>query len=208
MIPLMLDLTERHVAIFGGGEVGARKAAYFMAEADVEVVSRSFSPAFGSLPVRRRSMDLSTASDEVLRQVLDGVALAVGATSDPALNNRIGKMCREMGIHFNNADGEEGDVLIPSVIRGEHYCIAVSTSGKSPAVPRYVRQVLEKEIPDLDRMIELQSELRSALKKRGVPRQRRAAILRAVLMDPEIRDLLAENRSKAYESAKKRYLDA
>ena len=44
MIPLMIDLAGKKVVIFGGGEVGARKARFFAPEAEVTVISRSFSP--------------------------------------------------------------------------------------------------------------------------------------------------------------------
>ncbi len=43
MIPLLVDLSARCVLICGGGEVAARKAAFFLPEAEVTVVSRSFS---------------------------------------------------------------------------------------------------------------------------------------------------------------------
>ena len=42
MIPLFIDCSGRRVVIFGGGAVAARKAAYFVQEARVLVVSRSF----------------------------------------------------------------------------------------------------------------------------------------------------------------------
>lgn len=41
MIPLFIDCTGRRIVIFGGGDVAARKAAYFSGNADVTVVSRS-----------------------------------------------------------------------------------------------------------------------------------------------------------------------
>ena len=49
MIPLVLDLAEKRVVVFGGGAVGLRKAKYFKDEADVKVVSREFDPGFDSL---------------------------------------------------------------------------------------------------------------------------------------------------------------
>ncbi|NMA10326.1 MAG: NAD(P)-dependent oxidoreductase, partial [Methanomicrobiales archaeon] len=118
MIPLMLDLTARRVLIFGGGDVGARKAAFFEHEAEVTVVSRSFSPDLDGLAIRRQEADLSALPDEALRGFLSGAFLAVAATPDSALNDRIGRLCAEAGVLFNNAAGEPGDVTIPSVVRG------------------------------------------------------------------------------------------
>ncbi|HZD43870.1 MAG TPA: bifunctional precorrin-2 dehydrogenase/sirohydrochlorin ferrochelatase, partial [Methanomicrobiales archaeon] len=139
MIPLMLDLRGRRVLIFGGGRVSLRKARFFSGEADVAVVSRSFSADLKALGVECIPMDLSAAPDEALRDVLEGAYLVVAATDDPDLNDRIGRLCTSRGILFNNADGETGDVLVPSVVRGDHYCISISTCGRSPAIARYLR---------------------------------------------------------------------
>jgi Siroheme synthase (precorrin-2 oxidase/ferrochelatase domain) len=105
MIPLMLDLTGRRVLIFGGGGVGARKAAHFEHEAEVTVISRSFSPRFDGLSVRRHETDLASLPDDAIVELLDGAFLAVAATPDPALNNRIGRLCASAGVLFNNAAG-------------------------------------------------------------------------------------------------------
>ncbi len=64
MIPLFVDCSGKRIVIFGGGEVASRKAAYFSGEADVLVVSRSFSHKMSILPVKRRMLDVGRVSDE------------------------------------------------------------------------------------------------------------------------------------------------
>ena len=44
LLPLFLDLTSRLVVIFGGGNVGERKAGLFSQYGPVKVLSRDFSP--------------------------------------------------------------------------------------------------------------------------------------------------------------------
>jgi len=208
MIPLMLDLTGRRVLIFGGGDVGARKAAYFEHEAEVTVISRSFSPRLDGLAVRRHETDLASLPDDAIGELLDGAFLAIAATPDPALNNRIGRLCASAGVLFNNAAGEPGDVIIPSVVRGRNYLIAISTGGKSPAVSRYLRMRLESEYADLDRMIDLQEEMRSILRETEPVQAERSRTLWKILLDDEIRELLALDYGRARELAIARYLHA
>ncbi|HPD51680.1 MAG: bifunctional precorrin-2 dehydrogenase/sirohydrochlorin ferrochelatase [Methanoculleus sp.] len=204
----MLDLTGRRVLIFGGGDVGARKAAYFEHEAEVTVISRSFSPRLDGLAVRRHETDLASLPDDAIGELLDGAFLAIAATPDPALNNRIGRLCASAGVLFNNAAGKPGDVIIPSVVRGRNYLIAISTGGKSPAVSRYLRMRLESEYADLDRMIDLQEEMRSILRETEPVQAERSRTLWKILLDDEIRELLALDYGRARELAIARYLHA
>ena len=204
----MLDLAGRRVLIFGGGDVGARKAAYFEHEAEVTVVSRSFSPALDGLAVRRHEADLSSLPDEALRDLLAGAFLAVAATPDPDLNDRIGRVCAATGVLFNNAAGKPGDVTVPSVVRGRNYLVAISTRGKSPAVSRYLRMRLEAEYADLDRMIDLQEEVRSLLKETEPVQAERSRILWRILRDDEVREALASDYDRARALVIERYLHA
>ncbi|MGI6504428.1 MAG: hypothetical protein ACOX0O_11005 [Candidatus Methanoculleus thermohydrogenotrophicum] len=90
----------------------------------------------------------------------------MAATSDPRSSTTVsGDYAAETGVLFNNAAGRPGDVTIPSVVRGRHHLVAISTRGKSPAVARYLRMRLESEYADLDLMIDLQDEVRSMLKE-------------------------------------------
>ena len=206
MIPLFVDCSARRIVIFGGGAVAARKAAYFSGHADVTVVSRSFVPAFDELTITRQERDLAAATATELDPLINGAFLVIAAVSDPAINNRIGRLCKANGILFNNADGEPGDVVLPAVTGGEHYTIAISTHGASPAVARFVREELEDEFPALDAMILLQERLRDALKKSEPEQRRRTVILRDVLEDPMVWELLASDEESAWENVKARYL--
>src|SRR5512137_906615 len=89
MIPLFIDCSGRRIDIFGGGAVAARKAAYFADEARVLVVSRSFVHKIETLPVKKKSVDLDTASDAKLISVMGNAFLVIGALSNPVQNNRI-----------------------------------------------------------------------------------------------------------------------
>ncbi len=186
MIPLFVDCSGKRIVIFGGGEVASRKAAYFSGEADVLVVSRSFSHKMSILPVERQMLDAGRISDEVLTGIIEWAFLVIGALSDPVQNNRIKNLCVAREILFNNADGEAGDVIIPSVTGGENYLLAISTKGNSPAVSRFIREHLETQFPALDDMIALQRDLRAQLKHTEPSPSRRNAILWEVLNDREI----------------------
>jgi precorrin-2 dehydrogenase/sirohydrochlorin ferrochelatase len=206
MIPLMLNFSGKKVVIFGGGDVGARKAGFFCPEAEVTVFSRSFSSRFSGMGAILVEKDLSGVSDQALLQLLTGAFLAVAATPDPALNDRIGTLCRAQGILFNNARGERGDVLIPSVIRGGNFLLSISTGGKSPAVTRYLREYLQSSLPCLDRMIGLQERLRLFLVETEPAIQKRSAVLSGVLHDQEVWAALAEGEDAAWSLVERRYL--
>ena len=206
MIPLLVDCTGKRIVIFGGGAVASRKAIYFSGKADLLLVSRSFIPKITTLPVKHRVLDVSTVADDVLEEILEGAFLVISTFSDPYQNNRIGNLCRDRAILFNNADGEAGDVILPSVTGGKNFTIAISTKGSSPAVSRFIREHLENTYPALDEMIVLQSEMREQLKHHEPSQARRTEILREVLKDAELWEMLIKDPSLARKHAKKRYL--
>jgi precorrin-2 dehydrogenase/sirohydrochlorin ferrochelatase len=206
MIPLFIDCSGRRVVIFGGGTVAARKAAYFAPEARVLVVSRSFVQKMGTLQVEKKCVDIQDASEATLAGMVRDAFLVIGALSDTAENNRIGRLCKKKGIPFNNANGEAGDVILPAISGGEHYTLAISTGGSSPAVSRFIREHLEEELPGLDAMIVLQRRLREELKKTEPDQARRNGILRRVLDDKSVWGILMTDPDKAWETVSSRYL--
>ncbi len=206
MIPLFVECAGKRVVIFGGGEVAARKAGHFAREADVLVVSRTFTPSCRSLPVHLQTLDTQAATDAELGLLIAPAFLVIGALSERSENDRIGALCRDHNVLFNNADGTPGDVVIPAISTGESYTIAVSTGSRSPAVSRFIRQEIEKNYPALDAMIALQHRLRDTLKERMTTPEERRRILWAVLRDKSVWTLLSESPERAWERVSGRYL--
>lgn len=206
MVPLVLDLRGKKVVIFGGGAVGVRKARFFAGEAKITVISRSFSPGFSGMDLERIHLDLSDAEDELIRSLVAGASLVIAATTAREINDRIGRICRDHGILFNNADGEPGDVTLPAVSGGRNYLIAVTTFGRSPAFARYLRTMLDGRSHEFDLMISLQERLRNWLKVHEPDAMRRAEILHDVIQDPAVWDALRMDDEKAMQLVKEKYL--
>jgi len=206
MIPLFVDCSDKKVVIFGGGDVAARKAARFAQKADVFLISRSISKQCRALPVHFQELDIKTVSDETIYNIIDNAFLVITALSDREENNRIGHLCRKNKVLFNNADGANGDVVIPAVSEGAHYVLAISTLGESPAISRYIRQDIESRYPALDAMIELQSRLRERLKNAGLSQAERSAIIWNVLNDQQVWNTLRQSPDDAWAEVERGYL--
>ncbi len=75
---------------------------------------------------------------------LEGMFLVIGATDDDALNQRIQADARQRNLLCNIADRPKAcNFILPAIVRRDDLVIAVSTSGKSPALAKKVRKELE-----------------------------------------------------------------
>lgn len=201
----MLDLSGRKIVIFGGGSVGERKAELFCGCADTVVVSLDFSKKLQELgasgQVRLRRLDLSTAADSELREIISGAFLVIPATSSSELNRKITDIAGESDILINQVD-TLGNVVIPSVIKRGDLVIGISTLGHSPAVSKYTRMQIEGVItPAYSYMIRLQDELRTYLKLHVKEQKKRKALLWKVLESEMVWNGFSESYEKAAENA-------
>ncbi|EMA37509.1 siroheme synthase [Halobiforma lacisalsi AJ5] len=202
MIPLGHDFTDATVLVFGGGQVGARKARRFAREAEVIVVSPAFTDAFevlergdggtdrsGTVRRIRAAPDPDDVGDWLERTT---PALVVAATDDEPLNDAIGEAARERGALVNRADrsgtgdGDPGRVVVPATVREDPVVVAVATGGTAPAVSKYLREELEETLAGAGEMATLCGELRTELRSRGVGPERRREVVTDVTRSPEV----------------------
>ncbi|UUX92472.1 precorrin-2 dehydrogenase/sirohydrochlorin ferrochelatase family protein [Methanoplanus endosymbiosus] len=141
-----------------------------------------------------------------ISEIIQNSALVIAATSDKSVNNKIGEICRTEKIPFNNADGEPGDIIIPSIIKGENYTIAVTTGGKSPGISRHIRILLEEKFKNLDGMIEITEETRKRLKETIEDQSERNGIIREILSDKTAWEQLEKDKNSAREYIHGKYL--
>lgn len=200
LLPLCLDLGSKLIVIFGGGGVGERKARLFSQYARVKVVSRDFTPCLQQMAEEGELELICDDASVDYERHLTGAFIAVPSTSNRKLNAAIEEKARDMGILVNRVDGS-GEVVVPSLIRKDPITVAITT--ESPALSKYLRQKLERELTDDYReMAVLLGQIRKDL-KHSVPSQKeRSRIIGSILEDEEIWRLILVSYEKAYMRAR------
>ncbi|ETA67304.1 siroheme synthase, N-terminal domain [Methanolobus tindarius DSM 2278] len=204
-LPLLIDMSDKKVVIFGSGSVGERKANLFSEYAKVTVVSRSFYDIFYELEdkysIQLIKADARKLTDDEINDVIRDAFLVIPATNDRSINERIVKLSKSFGILTNEVDAI-GDVTVPAVIKRGGLTISISTAGSSPAFSRFTRRQVEKIItPEFGDMIKIQDEMRTYLKSE-VPDQRdRKDILWDILESEEVWKGLEESYEKGFNTA-------
>ncbi|MEZ5336577.1 MAG: bifunctional precorrin-2 dehydrogenase/sirohydrochlorin ferrochelatase [Methanolobus sp.] len=204
-LPLLIDMSDKKVVIFGSGSVGERKANLFSEYAKVTVVSRSFYDVFYELEekngIQLIKADAGKLTDKEINDIIRDAFLVIPATNDRSINERIVYLAKSFGILTNEVDAI-GDVTVPAVIKRGGLTISISTAGSSPAFARFTRRQVEKIItPEFGDMIKIQDEMRTYLKSE-VPDQRdRKEILWDILESEEVWDGLEESYEKGFNTA-------
>ncbi|WP_342305857.1 bifunctional precorrin-2 dehydrogenase/sirohydrochlorin ferrochelatase [Methanolobus sp. ZRKC5] len=204
-LPLLIDMNDKNIVIFGSGSVGERKVNLFSAYAPVTVVSRSFSDTFFELERKNNvtliKADAGKLTDADINDIIKEAFLVIPATNDRTINERIVNLSKLYGILTNEVDAI-GDVTVPAVIKRGGLTISISTTGSSPAFSRFTRQQVEKIItPEFADMIKIQDEMRTYLKNE-VPDQRdRKDILWDILESEEVWAALKESYEKGFKIA-------
>ena len=142
--PIHLDIKNRDCLIVGGGVVATRKVSTLIeCGARVTVVSPDPTPELtklaseGSVTLKKRAYR---------KDDLTGMFLVIGATDDERLNRQISKDAEQAQILCNIADRPEVcNFILPSIVRRGDLVITISTSGKSPALAKHLRQKLETQ---------------------------------------------------------------
>jgi precorrin-2 dehydrogenase / sirohydrochlorin ferrochelatase len=182
--PVFLDLENASCLVVGGGQVGERKAKTLQScGARVYIVSRELTPYLEE-EVRQGRIEL-LAPDYQAGQ-LTGKVLVIGATDDPHLNGEIGREARERGMLCNVVDKpQECNFILPSLVSRGALTIAISTSGKSPALAKKIRQDLEEEFPEIYTMyLELLGQIRNEVLARKMSQQENQKIFQALVHSP------------------------
>ncbi|HLA50967.1 MAG TPA: bifunctional precorrin-2 dehydrogenase/sirohydrochlorin ferrochelatase, partial [Thermodesulfobacteriota bacterium] len=142
--PIFLDIKDKPCVVIGGGNVAERKVISLLdAGARVVVISPVLTPALKKL-AREKTINYCPKSYE--EGDLKGFFLAYSATDNSSVNRKVFNEAKREGILLNVVDVPKlCNFIVPSVVDRGDLLIAISTSGKSPAMAKKIRQRLEKE---------------------------------------------------------------
>jgi precorrin-2 dehydrogenase/sirohydrochlorin ferrochelatase len=205
-----LNLDGKTVIVVGGGSEGYRKTRNFVdLGATIWVVSKDFSGSIRKLAEQKKVALVKTEIQDA-RAFLDtlnpkpDVLLAV--TDDSKLNLGLVKAAKAVGSMVYAVDNPAlSDFILPAVAKVGDVKIAVSTSGKSPAMAKTLRKRIEKMIAPEDLLeIQLQSYLRGVLKEQVSDSKVRRELLYEILNNNNIKQVLKRGKLReAQETAMK-----
>jgi siroheme synthase-like protein len=163
--PVHLILEGRRCLVVGGGRVAARKAESLLASgAVVHVIATEPGEEIRALPV--------TVDERPYRHGdADGYRLVVTATDDPEVNRAVYLDAEAAGVWVNGADDPAHcSFTLPSVLRRGDLVLTVGTSGRSPALARWLRDRLAEEVgPEYELLLDLLADARGSLQAAGRP---------------------------------------
>src|SRR5881628_2396181 len=174
--PVFLNLRGRRAVVIGGGAVAEQKVRGLLAAgAHVTVVSPATTVGLS---------DLAAGSGIELRRRpyrtgdLAGAWLAIAATDDRTVNASVWAEAEQAGVPLNAVDDvEHCSFIAPAIHREGDITVAVSTSGKSPALAARLRRRIADMIGAAEgRFCALLGELRPVLAARVPDARARTAL--------------------------------
>ena len=139
LFPVMLDLRGWPCAVLGGGPMAEEKVRLF--EGSGARLVWIAEEAGGALAAMAAEGRLEWRRKKPEPADLAGFRLAISALGDPEANRTMAEAAERLGVLFNAADDPAHcRFLLPSVHRQGDVVIAVSTSGKCPALAVRIRE--------------------------------------------------------------------
>ena len=132
---------------------------------------------------------------------LEGKFLVIGATDSEEVNEKVSKDASVCGLLCNIADRPQAcTFVLPAIVRQSDLLITISTSNKSPAVARRIRQNLEREFgPEYATLLNLMGAIRKRLLSTGKSPEGHKRMFER-LLDNGLLEMIRDNRIKDVDS--------
>jgi len=188
--PVYIELRNQSCVVIGGGKIAEGKVEGLLAvEARVTVISPELSPRLQELSNQKQITYIPRpyqAGD------LTGAFMVICATDQAEINHQVWQEASANRQLVNVVDDTPRcNFIAPSILRKGDLTIAISTSGKAPALAVRLKERFQREIgPEYERFLELAGELREPLAKH-IPDFETRKALWYELVDSDILEVLA-----------------
>ncbi len=189
--PLMLNIAGKLCVVFGGGSVAERKTERLLSSgAAVRIVSLALTPGLQAI-VRQERVEWRRKKAEWAD--MEGAFLVFAATDDPGVNRRLAEAAKASGILVNDAgDGENGDFIVPAVLRRGDFVLTASSSGSGPALAsRVIRELARRYGPEYAEYAAALRRIREAVKRQEADLAERRKLLDKAAEETVLQEWLA-----------------
>lgn len=203
-LPIFCQLRDRDCLIVGGGDVAERKARLLLeAGARLTVNALTFIPQFTVWANEGMLTLVEGPFDETL---LDSCWLAIAATDDDTVNQRVSDAAESRRIFCNVVDAPKAaSFIMPSIIDRSPLMVAVSSGGTSPVLARLLREKLESLLPQhLGQVARYAGQLRARVKKQFATMGERRRFWEKFFVNDRLAQSLANADEKAVNATTER----
>jgi len=188
--PVYIEMRGQPCVVIGGGKIAEGKVdGLLAAQANVTVVSPDLTAHLDDLVEQEQIIYTERTYQP---GDLTGAFMVICATDQAEINQQVWQEATANRQLVNVVDDTPRcNFIAPSILRKGDLTIAISTSGKAPALAVRLKERLQREIgPEYERFLELAGELREPLARHIPDFETRKALLYQ-LVDSEILDVLA-----------------
>ena len=192
--PVFVQLEEKKVVVVGGGNVAYRKVlALLECGAAIHLAGRELTPELKQMV---ENEDIHFLGQEFKDEYLNNAFMIIAATDDKDLNHHISTCAREKGVLVNAVDQPpDCDFIVPSILKRGDLQIAISTSGKSPALARRIRKKLEAQFgQEYETFLLMMGRLRKEILSLGLPQKENSRIFQQIV-DSDLLENLSDGFS-------------
>ncbi len=163
--PAFLKLDNYKILIVGGGSIATHKLSKVLDFcSNIEIIAQRYSEEMLSMIIDHKLYYKTKVYEKGDVQGYDMVIIAV---DDLDLQEQIFNETRQTRTLCNAVDSVAYcDFIFPSYIKEDDLTIAISTSGTSPAIAKYLKRYIQKALPSsLDDFLKEMKKLRDSLPK-------------------------------------------
>ena len=188
--PIYIEMHDQPCVVIGGGQIAEGKVdGLLAAKANVTVISPELTSHLHDLVNQKQIKYVARAYQA---GDLTGMFMVICATDQAEINHQVWQEATANHQLVNVVDDTPRcNFIAPSILRKGDLTIAISTSGRAPALAVRLKERLQRELgPEYERFLELAGELREPL-ARHIPDFETRKALWYELVDSEILDVLA-----------------
>ena len=159
--PLFINVADRSVIVFGGGEEAAAKLRLLLkTEARVIAIAPHF-----EAPLLALDGVIRVRTNPLTFELPENIAFAYAATGDEALDARLAERVRAAGILVCAADQPTvSDFSTPALVDRDPVVVAIGTEGTAPVLARRIKAQVEFMLePGLGLIARIAASLREAV---------------------------------------------
>ena len=145
-LPIFLDVKGQRALVVGGGTSAARRADLLArAGSDLTVLAPEMNDDLAGVVAE---FEITHKTSELSADDVKGCLIVFGASTDPAINEKVHELAAAAGILVNISDTTDlCDFIMPAIVDRSPLLISISSGGATPLLVRMLKARFETTIP-------------------------------------------------------------